>query len=54
MRKIGVTKPYRFEDYLIIGINVAWLDICGDDLSFKIILDDKGRLCLISEQCIKK
>ena len=54
MRKIGVTKPYPFEDYLIIGISKQWLNVCTDDLSFKIILDDKGRLCLISNQCLKK
>lgn len=52
VRKIGVTKAYPFEDYLLVGINKAWHDICGGELSFQILLDDRGHLCLISEQCL--
>ncbi len=52
MRKIGVIKPYRFNDHLIIGISKRWLSIC-EELSFQVFFDDQKRLCIISKKCLK-
>jgi hypothetical protein len=49
----SIVIPYLFEKYLIMSLDYKWLSLFDGRLSFKVCVDKKRRLCLISEQRLK-
>lgn len=49
-----IVFPGIFENFLVIGFQAGWLAKFGGKLSFRVYVDRQGRLCLVSEQCLKK
>lgn len=51
--KIGIVTPFEFEGYLIFGMDVRYKDVFENELSFQVSIDKKGRLCIVSERCLR-
>lgn len=49
-QQIGIVTPYQFEGNLILSMDGKLVSKFGGKLSFKVFLDRKGRLNIISEQ----
>jgi len=49
-----LVSPYLFERNLILALDAKWISVFGGELSFKVSLDKKGRLHIISQQNVKK
>ena len=47
-------RPHAFEEYLILGLDRKWNTVFDRDLSFKVVIDKKGRLQILSEQIVEK
>ena len=47
-------SPYLFERNLILAFDAELLSVFGRELSFRVSIDKKGRLCIISRQHVKK
>jgi len=52
MEKIVV--PYLFEKSLLLAIDNKWKNLFGGELSFRVFVNKEQRLCIVSEQCLKK
>ena len=51
--KIGIVTPFEFEGYLIFGMDIGYKYVFEKELSFQVSIDKKGRLCIVSEKCLK-
>lgn len=49
MKEVGTVQANLFDDYLIVGLDKKWINVFGGLPVFRIIIDDKGRLCLQSQ-----
>jgi len=49
MRVLGKVQSYLFDEHVIVSFDKKWIDLFGGLPVFKIIIDDKGRLCLQSQ-----
>jgi len=47
-------SPYLFEKNLIFALDAKWISVFGGELSFRVSIDKKRRLCIISEQHVKE
>ena len=54
LKNIVSVVPYEFEKNLILSLDNQWNKLFGGKLSFKVVLDNRGRLCIVSEQCLKR
>ncbi len=49
MKELGTVQPSLYNDYLILSLDSKWIKLFGGLPVFRIIIDDKGRLCLQSQ-----
>jgi len=49
MKELGTVQANLFENYLIVAFDKKWINVFGGLPVFRIIIDDKGRLCLQSQ-----
>ena len=54
LKNITTVIPYKFERSLILSLDNQWNKVFGGKLSFKVVLDNRGRLCIISKKCLKR
>ena len=54
MTRIGTVSPFLFDDNLIIALTKDWLDKFSKIPTFDVVINNAGRLCLTSTECIKK
>lgn len=47
-------SPYLFERSLILALDANWIYVFGGKLFFRVSIDKKGRLCIISQQHVTK
>lgn len=48
MTKIGTIQPLLFDENLIIALSNKWVDEFTKIPEFDVIIDNEGRLCIIS------
>lgn len=46
--------PYEFQGFLILALDRKYNTIFDGELFFQVDIDKKGRLRIISNQCLKK
>jgi hypothetical protein len=46
-------SPYLWEGFLILSLDYKWNNVF-EGLSFKVFVDKQRRLCIVSQQCLKK
>jgi len=46
---LGQVQSYLFDEHVIVSFEKEWINLLGGLPVFKIIIDDKGRLCLQSQ-----
>ena len=46
---LGQVQSYLFDEHVIVSFDKKWINLLGGLPVFKIIIDDKGRLCLQSQ-----
>ncbi len=49
MKELGTVQANLFDDYVIVSLDKKWINLFGGLPIFRIIIDDKGRLCLQSQ-----
>ncbi len=49
MKELGTVQAHLFDDYVIVSLDKKWINLFGGLPIFRIIIDDKGRLCLQSQ-----
>ncbi len=54
MTSIGTVKPLLFDQSLIISLSKDWLTNFSKIPEFDVKIDNKGRLCIISQEKITK
>jgi len=54
MKKICSTKPMIFDGYLILALNIEWIEKFGEIPTFEASLDDDGKLHLTSTKSVDK
>jgi len=47
LKKIGHVSPYLFENYLIISLDMKWIEICNGIPKFTVMIDNSDRLILL-------
>ncbi len=50
MTSLGTVKPLLFDQSLIISLSKDWLTNFSTIPEFDVIIDKKGRLCIISQE----
>jgi len=50
MKKIGVISPLVFEKFLILSLDLSWLNIFKKIPTFTIVVDNENRLVLKSQK----
>ena len=48
MEKLGKVKAVPFNDFLLIPLDKKWGEVLGEPVEFKAILDNNGKLKMIS------
>ena len=46
--------PYVLENYFLLALDRKYSTVFGGELSFQVFVDKKRRLCIVSEQCLRK
>ena len=54
MNNLGTISPLIFEDNLIIALTKDWINHFQSVPKFDVSIDKKGRLCIISEERLKR
>lgn len=54
LKNIVSVIPYEFENILILSLDKQWNTVFDEKISFEVIFDNRGRLCFVSKQCLKK
>lgn len=49
MKELGNVQSYLFGDHVIVAFDKNWINLFGGLPVFRIIIDDKGKLCLQSQ-----
>jgi len=49
MKELGTVQANLFDEFLIVSLDKKWINLFGGLPVFRIIIDDKGRLCLQSQ-----
>jgi len=49
LEELGTAQASIFDEYLIVAFDKKWINVFGGLPVFRIIIDDKGRLCLQSQ-----
>ena len=50
MKKIGITTPRVFENFLILSLDLSWLNVFKKMPVFTVLIDEENRLVLISQK----
>ena len=53
MKELGHVSSYLFDDHIIVSFDKEWINLFGGLPVFRIIINDKNELCLISKEGIK-
>ena len=51
---LGIITPMNVEGYLIFGLSKEWLNQFSSIPRFNASIDKKGRICIISEEGLKR
>lgn len=54
MTRLGTISPLLFEESLIIALAKDWINHFQSVPKFDVSIDKKGRLCIISEEGLKR
>lgn len=54
MIRLGTVKPLLFDQNLIISLSKEWINKFSRIPIFNVIIDKRGRLCIISEEGLKR
>ena len=54
MTNLGTVKPLLFDQNLIISLSKEWINKFSRIPIFNVIIDKGGRLCIISEEGLKR
>ena len=50
MRDLGTVQSYLFNEHAIISFDKEWIDLFGGLPTFRVIIDDEGKLWLQSQK----
>ena len=53
MKELGKVQSYLFDDHVIVSFDKEWINMIGGLPVFRIIINEKNQLCLISKGEIK-
>jgi len=54
MKELGTVQANLFDEFLIVSLDKKWINIFGRLPVFRIVINEKNELCLISQEMIKK
>jgi len=54
MKELGKVQAYLFDEHVIVSLDKDWINLFGGLPVFRIIINEKNELCLISQGVIKK
>ena len=54
MKNLGTIKPLLFDRNLIISLSKEWINKFSRIPTFDVIIDKRGRLCIVSKEALKR